>query len=138
MSLNALPDWSAQGREFASRCLLIASVLIPGGFIMGGIHIYDGDPGLGVMLVPVGTRVHYDAGGNILGSGSSIVGFKPINLSVHRTQPSSSPGRPCDQLHSTIMVQATDSIWDCAFETSLPGNRPHVLHVISQLTFRPT
>ena len=54
MGLNALPDWSAQGREFASRCLLIASVLIPGGFIMGGIHIYDGDPGLGVMLVPVG------------------------------------------------------------------------------------
>ena len=32
----------------------IASVLLPGGFFIGGFFIYDGDPGLGVFVVPVG------------------------------------------------------------------------------------
>ncbi len=41
-------------RRLASRCLIAASVLLPGGFFLGGITIYSGDPGLGVLLVPVG------------------------------------------------------------------------------------
>jgi len=53
-SLSTLKDWRTSGQQFASRCLLIASILVPGGFILGGVHIYDGDPGLGVMLVPIG------------------------------------------------------------------------------------
>ena len=44
----------AAWRRWASSCLIGASVLLPGGFFLGGIFIYGGDPGLGVLLVPVG------------------------------------------------------------------------------------
>ena len=40
--------------QLASRCLVGATILRPGGFFLGGAVIYDGDPGLGVLLVPVG------------------------------------------------------------------------------------
>jgi len=33
---------------------MAASVLLPGGFFLGGVVFYSGDPGLGVLLVPVG------------------------------------------------------------------------------------
>ena len=34
--------------------LIWAAILLPAGFFLGGIVIYDGDPGLGVWLVPIG------------------------------------------------------------------------------------
>jgi hypothetical protein len=37
-----------------SRLLGWASLLIPGGFFLGGVVTYEGDPGIGVILVPVG------------------------------------------------------------------------------------
>ena len=40
--------------QLASRCLIGATVLLPMGFFLGGTVIYDGDPGLGVALVPIG------------------------------------------------------------------------------------
>jgi hypothetical protein len=44
----------AGGSELTSKALLGASVLLPGGFFLGGVSFYAGDPGLGVALVPVG------------------------------------------------------------------------------------
>src|SRR4029077_19672830 len=41
-------------RPSVSCALIWAAVLLPAGFFLGGIVIYDGDPGLGVWLVPVG------------------------------------------------------------------------------------
>ncbi len=41
-------------RRLASLSLLSASVLLPGGFFLGGLVIYAGDPGPGVVLLPVG------------------------------------------------------------------------------------
>jgi hypothetical protein len=38
----------------ASKCLTAASLLLPFGFLLGGIYTYGGDPGHGIMLVPVG------------------------------------------------------------------------------------
>ena len=38
----------------ASRLLNLAFVLIPFGFLLGGIATYGADPGVGVFLVPVG------------------------------------------------------------------------------------
>ena len=38
----------------ASLALLWGSVLMPVGFFLGGVVIHDGDPGLGILLVPVG------------------------------------------------------------------------------------
>ena len=38
----------------ASRLLAAGSVLLPAGFFLGGLYHYDGDPGLGTALAPVG------------------------------------------------------------------------------------
>ena len=37
-----------------SASLIAASVLLPGGFFLGGVTFYSGDPGVGVLLVPIG------------------------------------------------------------------------------------
>jgi len=37
-----------------SRALIWGSIVMPVGFFLGGVVIHDGDPGLGVLLVPVG------------------------------------------------------------------------------------
>ena len=47
-------DTDRRWPSVASPCLMGASVLLPGGFFLGGIVIYGGDPGLGILLVPVG------------------------------------------------------------------------------------
>ena len=41
-------------RSSVSTALIWAAILLPAGFFLGGIVIYDGDPGLGVWLVPIG------------------------------------------------------------------------------------
>lgn len=40
--------------RLASTCLSAAGVLLPVGFLLGGLVVYGGDPGKGVLLVPVG------------------------------------------------------------------------------------
>lgn len=47
-------DIAAVNQRLVSNALLAASVLLPGGFFLGGVVFYSGDPGLGVLLVPVG------------------------------------------------------------------------------------
>lgn len=49
-----LPGWGGTLRRAASACLMAASFLLPGGFFLGGLVIYHGDPGLGIVLVPFG------------------------------------------------------------------------------------
>lgn len=39
---------------WASSCLSASTALLPGGFFLGGLYIYGGDPGLGIALVPLG------------------------------------------------------------------------------------
>lgn len=41
-------------KRSASLALLVATLLVPGGFALGGLTIYAGDPGLGILLVPIG------------------------------------------------------------------------------------
>jgi hypothetical protein len=53
-TLRAIPAWPESNRRFASSALIAATVLIPAGFFLGGLFIYAGDPGLGILLVPVG------------------------------------------------------------------------------------
>lgn len=43
--------------SFASKCITISTVFLPLGFFLGGIVTYGGDPGLGVLLVPVAAVV---------------------------------------------------------------------------------
>lgn len=40
--------------ERAGRLFTAALVLLPGGFVLGGLFVHGGDPGVGVLLVPVG------------------------------------------------------------------------------------
>jgi hypothetical protein len=38
----------------ASRCLYAAAWALPGGFFLGGLFLASPDPGLGIVLVPIG------------------------------------------------------------------------------------
>ena len=60
-TLNFLPDWNSATRKLAGTCLNVGTVLIPAGFILGGLKIYGGDPGLGIILVPVGALALFAA-----------------------------------------------------------------------------
>lgn len=48
------PGWTGAGRQLASRGLVLSLVLVPGGFFLGGLFIHQGDPGLGIFLLPLG------------------------------------------------------------------------------------
>jgi hypothetical protein len=37
-----------------SRLLLGATIVLPGGFLVGGVTVYGGDPGLGALIIPIG------------------------------------------------------------------------------------
>jgi hypothetical protein len=54
LTLRLLPLWDARQRALAGHCLIGANLLLPGGFFLGGLFLYGGDPGLGVLLVPLG------------------------------------------------------------------------------------
>ena len=41
-------------RKLISRCLIAASLLLPGGFFLGGLIVYEQDPWVGVLLAPIG------------------------------------------------------------------------------------
>ena len=48
---------SVEGFKFrasVSWALIAAAILLPGGFLLGGFWTYDGDPGTGIWLVPIG------------------------------------------------------------------------------------
>lgn len=52
LTVAHFPDW---GRgTLPSRGLIAAAVLLPAGFFLGGLQPYAGDPGLGILLVPLG------------------------------------------------------------------------------------
>ena len=54
LSLRHYRQWPRRDQARASWSLVAASVLLPGGFFAGGAMAYDGDPGLGILLVPMG------------------------------------------------------------------------------------
>jgi hypothetical protein len=53
-SLPLLAGLDEAGRRRASRSLVAATILLPGGFFLAGVRFYDGDPGLGIAVVPLG------------------------------------------------------------------------------------
>jgi hypothetical protein len=54
LSLRTAPELGGPRLPHASRALIGASLLLPGGFLLAGVRVYAGDPGLGILLVPVG------------------------------------------------------------------------------------
>jgi hypothetical protein len=53
LTLRSSPATVA-GAARISMALIAATVLLPVGFFLGGVVFYAGDPGLGVLLVPLG------------------------------------------------------------------------------------
>ena len=54
LTLRAFPTTLVGQHRLPSRSLLAASLLLPGGFLLGGIAIHSADPGPAVLLVPLG------------------------------------------------------------------------------------
>jgi len=52
--LPQLGDLSVVCRQRAGALLTVAGACLPGGFFLGGLWFYAGDPGLGIVLVPIG------------------------------------------------------------------------------------
>jgi hypothetical protein len=49
-----IPGLGERARRAASRALLLGSLCLPAGFLLGGLWHPEGDPGLGIVLVPLG------------------------------------------------------------------------------------
>ncbi len=54
VTLARVPEWPSRPRTVCAACLRGATILLPGGFFLGGLVVHDGDPGLGILLVPPG------------------------------------------------------------------------------------
>ena len=57
LTIRGVPELSGRNLRLISSSLVGASFLLPGGFFLGGIVFYSGDPGLGVLLVPIGAML---------------------------------------------------------------------------------
>lgn len=57
LTIGTVPEMTARRQQRISAMLLAASVLIPAGFFLGGIGPYGGDPGLGIVLLPIGAAL---------------------------------------------------------------------------------
>lgn len=53
-TIGARPHLLGDRSALTSNCLIGASLLMPLGFLLGGVVIHAGDPGLGIALLPVG------------------------------------------------------------------------------------
>lgn len=51
---SLLKNGDMRNLGLASVCLMSATIFIPGGFFLGGAILYGGDPGIGIVLVPIG------------------------------------------------------------------------------------
>jgi hypothetical protein len=53
-SVAIRPQMLGTWQRWVSAALISASGLLPGGFLLGGLVVHGGDPGGGVLLVPLG------------------------------------------------------------------------------------
>ena len=60
-TIYVLSERTRRWRHLSSPCLISASLLLPGGFFIGGMRIHGGDPGIGILLVPVGALALFAA-----------------------------------------------------------------------------
>jgi hypothetical protein len=54
LTLRSLGLADAAWTRLASITLIAGSVCVPGGFFLGGLFFWRGDPGLGIVLAPIG------------------------------------------------------------------------------------
>jgi len=76
LTARAMPSSADSWQRVASPLLMAGSVLLPGGFFLGGVWIYDGDPGLGIFLVPIGVLAMLVAVGMTARGAGRVSGLK--------------------------------------------------------------
>jgi hypothetical protein len=54
LSVRVVPELTGARVPLISRALVGATIVMPAGFFLGGVTFYAGDPGLGILLLPVG------------------------------------------------------------------------------------
>ena len=54
LTLRSAPQSAPANVARISNVLVAATLLLPIGFFLGGVVFYSGDPGIGVLLVPLG------------------------------------------------------------------------------------
>lgn len=57
LTLRTATDTRRGDPRMVSSALIAASILLPGGFFLGGIAFFSGDPGVGILLVPLGAAL---------------------------------------------------------------------------------
>ena len=57
LCLRLFPGLAAGALGPISVSLVGASIVLPGGFFLGGLRFYGGDPGLGILAVPMGATL---------------------------------------------------------------------------------
>lgn len=82
LSVASVPGWGR--RPLTSRGLVTAAVLLPAGFFLGGLLPYGGDPGLGILLVPVGAVALIAALGSIVARGGRAAPPAPGSRAARR------------------------------------------------------
>ena len=60
-TLALLPGIAGEWQRWTSVALVGASILLPGGFLLGGLVLHGGDPGAGIVLAPVGAGLMFAA-----------------------------------------------------------------------------
>lgn len=61
VSLPKLQAAQSNTLKLASGCLMWSGILIPAGFFLGGVSFHDGNPGLGILLLPFGAALLFTA-----------------------------------------------------------------------------
>ena len=54
LTVRVAPEFTPSRLAFVSQALAGATIIVPAAFFLGGIVFYGGDPGLGIVLLPVG------------------------------------------------------------------------------------
>jgi hypothetical protein len=54
LSVRAAPETVAGREPIVSPALIAATIVMPVAFFMGGVAFFEGDPGIGVLLLPIG------------------------------------------------------------------------------------
>jgi hypothetical protein len=57
LTLRAAPSMAKARQTIVSKLLAGATILLPLAFFLGGVSFYAGDPGLGIILLPVGATM---------------------------------------------------------------------------------
>jgi hypothetical protein len=57
LTLRGLPGMASASGRFESPLLMTASMMMPSGFLLGGLVTYGGDPGFGIFLVGPGAAM---------------------------------------------------------------------------------